>query len=392
MDKAEFSASAKSFIQKHIRLNETLSRFIKRVFANETQSQDFLAALLKNPRRHRQNFMALRSAFPDNKSFTRWFFGEKGYYKAYINHVHHLWNTTQNIETLLSFLPNFNPWCLQQRFGKIRLGMVPEIFGDEQVFLEFIEKIRNAPEVENYKKIKNLEHSPEKLKKAYPEVKKIDLYDFGQRASFFRAILKKGCGNLIKIKANNHIFKIRFLCNPFSAKLVFQITSSDGQVFILKMMPYDLHKKTDDKTVKEHENHAIRADSIYTNAMLEHYLILNNCPHAPGLLYYNYDYDIALYQEDKGTQISLEDKPFYFRTFYEFNHKMLKDANLLGIYVNDINKGNFLVSDKDNKLKIIDIGHASYANPLNPGVTGLCLSPNNLCGQDFLVHYGDLFF
>ena len=91
--------------------------------------------------------------------------------------------------------------------------------------------------------------------------------------------------------------------------------------------------------------------------MLEFYLKLNRCPHAPQILYYNYDYDTALYAEEKGEMLTFDDKPFYFHEFFEFNGKMLKDANKLGVYANDINYGNFLLSAADGQLKIIDIGH-----------------------------------
>ena len=58
--------------------------------------------------------------------------------------------------------------------------------------------------------------------------------------------------------------------------------------------------------------------------------------------------------------------------------------------MNDINTGNFLVSDRDNQVKIIDIGHATYANPLMPGVPGLTFTLGNLCGRDYISLNGVL--
>ena len=62
----------------------------------------------------------------------------------------------------------------------------------------------------------------------------------------------------------------------------------------------------------------------------------------------------------------------------------------LGVYVNDINTGNFLVSDRDNQVKIIDIGHATFVNPLTPEIPGMTFTLGNLCGRDYISVNGVL--
>jgi len=49
-----------------------------------------------------------------------------------------------------------------------------------------------------------------------------------------------------------------------------------------------------------------------------------------------------------------------------------------------------MVSLKDKMVKIIDIGHATFANPLTPGVPGLTFTLGNLCGQDYISVNGVL--
>lgn len=392
MDTAAFSRPLQSFISRHRRNGESLPHFFKRIFADPKLAPAILKVILKNPRSHRRDYEALRAVFSDTRSFCRWFFGEKGYIKAYTLYINFCWNKAEHIEEMLKLMPVFNPWSLKQRFGRLRGGETPAIFGSENDFLKLVDMIMASPAVKNYHAFKKIESRPKELEAAYPAAKKVNMYDFGEKRKFLCGILEKECGRSFKLKNGGHEFKIRFLCNPFSCKLVFRIEADNGEVYILKTLPYDFRKIPDDRKRKEHENHALRADSPYTNAMLEFYLKLNRCPHAPQILYYNYDYDTALYAEEKGEMLIFDDKPFYFHEFFEFNGKMLKDANKLGVYANDINYGNFLLSAADGQLKIIDIGHAVYADPLNPGIAGICMSLNNLCGRDFLLHYGNLFY
>ena len=135
---------------------------------------------------------------------------------------------------------------------------------------------------------------------------------------------------------------------------------------------------------------AIRADSTYSDAMLEFYLKLNGCAHSPDILYYNFKHEIALYTQETGQHFHVEENKKKFLDFYSFNTKIVPDSTKLGIYINDINEGNFIVSEKDGQVKIIDIGHATFANPLTPGIPGLTFTIGNLCGQDYISIYGVL--
>ena len=61
--------------------------------------------------------------------------------------------------------------------------------------------------------------------------------------------------------------------------------------------------------------------------------------------------------------------------------------NRWGIYINDVSLANFIVAP-NGILKVIDIGHASFANPMTQGIPGLTFTFGNLCGQDYLTHFG----
>jgi hypothetical protein len=49
-----------------------------------------------------------------------------------------------------------------------------------------------------------------------------------------------------------------------------------------------------------------------------------------------------------------------------------------------------MFSQKDRQIKVIDTGHASFINPLTPGVPGLTFTLGNLCGQDYISEAGVL--
>ena len=228
-----------------------------------------------------------------------------------------------------------------------------------------------------------MENKLPEFKKVFPEVNKIDWFDLSQRGPFLSDLMHKITGKIISLKHLGHSYQIQFLCNPFSSKMVFKIKMDGKQDFILKMSAYQLGDIDSDYKRKESENQAIRADSPFSNALMEFYLKLNKCPHAPSILYYTDQYEAVLYKLEKGRFLDKKER----LNFLDVNRKKLKDANRLGIYVNDISVGNF-VEGKNGVYKIIDIGHASFANPLTQGVPGLTFTFGNLCGQDYLTHFG----
>lgn len=372
----------KSWISTRRQKKETIGQCLTRIVKSKTTAFDLLEYITHNPRQNKANFRIIMKAFPQNETRKKWF---KAYTKQYELFMHDKWNRAKRIEDVLVLIPNFSPWALHDRFGSIQIGTIPSEFQDQDSYLIFLDKVYNSPVMQKYRQFKSLECDLKNLVKVYPAVKKIDWFNLTKRRQFLSGLLAKIIGHPFIIRNNKHRYQVRYLCNPFSPKIVFQIKSDTKQTYILKMSAHQYGLIDCDSKRKEIENQAIRADSPYSNALMEFYLKLNNCPHAPDILYYTDKYEAVLYKEQKGKPFTPKTKPDFVIT----NNKYLKDANRLGIYVNDVSPLNF-IWDKSHKLKIIDIGHATFANPLTQGIPGLTFTFGNLCGQDYLIHFGVL--
>ena len=372
----------KTWIQAHKKKSETITQVLMRAVTDKVVAEDFLDYITQNPRTNKSNFRMIMKAFPQKSHWQKWF---KQYTKQYELFMRAKFKNANRVEDVLKIIPNFSPWALHDRFGDIQIGIIPSEFQNLTLYHAFLSKVYNSPVMQKYRQFKSLECDYKRLSKVYPAVKKIDWFDLTKRGQFLSELLNKIIGRPFIINNNKHKYKVRYLCNPFSSKMVFRIESDTKQTYILKMSAHQYGVIDSDFKRKQVENQAIRADSPYSNALMEFYLKLNKCPHAPNILHYTDTYDAVLYKEQKGKAFSLKTKA----DFVTINHKYLTDANRLGIYVNDISYQNF-IQDRSGKLKIIDIGHASFANPLTQGIPGLTFTFGNLCGQDYLTHFGVL--
>ena len=376
-----------SFVEENQKNAENLSQTLKRILKDKALKKDFFNIVLQNPRQNKPAYRLFASAFNTPQAWHKWI---EEYNKNYHTHVNAMFKKAEVIEDVIKCFPNVSPWTLEQRFNNIKIGQIPDIFNSETQFLSLVAQINKSGAVKNFKTIKKLECSLPEFEKAFPAVKKIDWFNFTKRSVFLRNLLKSKCAKPFTIKQDDKKFQVAFLCNPFSNKMVFQIDAPDGRAFILKMSPYTFLNIRNDRVRKEHENLAIRADSTYSDSLLEFYLKLNNCKHVSNILYYNFKHEVALYELEKGKTFRFEGKQKKYSDFYSFNTQVVPDVVRLGVYVNDINEGNFIISDKDNVVKIIDIGHATFANPLTPEVPGLTFTLGNLCGQNYISINGVL--
>ncbi len=386
--KNHFSKGLAKFIKAHRAAHESLPVFLGRLLRTKSLCMPFFDYILTHPRESKQNHLALASSFKTKKASLAWFLNHGGYGHAFGEYILNKWNQAKNVEEVLKWMPNFCPWMLESRFNGIRVGAVPDDFVNENTFLLLLQDILRSKAVKNYLEIKRLEGRLDEFAEKYPQIKKVNMFQMDERREFIKDLLRKQCTKPFKLKKDGKSYTVEFLCNPFSNKIVFKIATPSGKSYIVKTLPYNFVNIQSDRARKEHENQAIRADSPFSNAMLEFYLKFNHSEHAPKILYYNYQYEVALYEKEEGDLYTFEDKPYAMRDFYCFNKKIVKDANLLGVYINDISLGNFLISKEDKKIKIIDIGHASYVNPLVPPTAGLCFTFGNLCGREYLPHFG----
>ncbi len=375
------------FVYSLQKKNEPLSKTLTNLLKNKAQCNNFLSVILSNPRDNKPAYRLFFNSFKTKSQYRKWM---NTYHKKYTQYIHRYCQQATCIEDLIRRMPNFTPWALEERFSEIKIGSVPSVFHSESQLLSFVSSIKKSTAVRNLNRIKKLECSQGDFEKAFPKAKKINWFNLKQRFNFLKDLINQKCGKPFKLSVSEQQFKITFLCNPFSAKMVFLIESPDNEKFILKINQYNLSNTHNDRTRKEHENMAIRADSTYSDALLEFYLKLNDCPHAPSILYYNFRHEVALYKADTGIPFHSQTNKNKFMDFYSFNTKVVSDCLRLGVYINDINAGNFILSATDNQVKIIDIGHASFANPLTPGIPGLTFTLGNLCGQDYISVNGVL--
>ena len=376
-----------SFAKAEQKSAEPLSATLNRLLKSKKKAADFLTVIVQNPRANKEAYRAFCAAFKSPIDRRNWY---DLYANVYTNFMNDLFAKATTPEDMLRLIPNLSPWTLEQRFGTIRFGSVPTDFKSEKHLFALIDKINRSAAVTRFKRIKRLEcHLPD-FRAAFPEVKKIDWFNFDARSDFLRNLFQKNCGQPFVIRQENRAYRVTFLCNPYSSKMVFEIETPEKQSFILKSSPYRFLNTCNDRVRKEHENMAIRADSTYSDALLEFYLKLNNCPHAPDILFYHFNHEVALYRAEKGKPFHTGKNKNKYLDFYSFNTQIIPDSVRLGVYVNDINPGNFRVSDKDGFVKIIDIGHATFANPLTPGVPGMTFTLGNLCGRDYVSINGVL--
>lgn len=372
-------AKLSEWMKSKIKKSETQRAFFERVINDEKLALDFVEFVVKNPRLNKPIYRSLSGLIPP----VRWRIWLKKYGEMYSVFVHQKWDKAKLVDDVLKIVPNFSPWSLKDRFGTVRLGKIPTEFGDEKSYIQFLTKVLSSKVIQEYKRIKFLENNLAEFARFYPEIKKIDWFDMTQRTHFLSKLLHKIAEKPFSVQNARQKYLLRFLCNPFSCKMVFEVQVNRKR-FILKMAVNPVLDISSDDKRKEAENQAIRADSPYSNALMEFYLKLNKCPHVCDIQYYTSQYEAVLYTAEKGIPFISPHKKW---DFYDLNTKLLKDMNRLGIYINDVSPANFIVSPK-NILKVIDIGHASFANPMTPGIPGLTFAFGNLSGQDYLMHFG----
>ncbi|MBP5160970.1 MAG: hypothetical protein ILP11_02865 [Alphaproteobacteria bacterium] len=372
-----FPAPVADFVAQNKLSGETDKSFFMRVVSRPKLCEDFLKIIFQNPRDNRAVFKAVRALFKTSAEKLRFL---NKYNEVYGKYFSKVWKKAKAPEDVVKLRPNLTPWALEGKFGDFSLGTVPKEFGSTADFYAFVHAVRNSSAMKNYKQIKRLEAHPKELKATYAAFRKIDFGSIGQKKKALTEVLLQKCGRPFKVTMAGRVFQVRFLCNPFSHKAVFSVATTEGKKYILKMLPYNFVKVTSDRVRKEHENMALRGDSTYADALLEFYLKLNQCPHAPLICFYNFKQEVALYEVAKSTPCVLKNKKADVRAMYDFNVKRVADANALGVYINDVVADNFVQTARG--VKIIDIGHASFYMPLMPDVPGLTCHLGNLCGKD----------
>ncbi len=380
-------------------LSKKIEQFIKRNNPEKLDLMGWLKAMPKMEKRKRykfigliigdktnmrENFFAFCSAFEKRSDFVNWYYAYLDVYSEWFKEFF----AKESIEKCLSLIPTITPWAFERKCPAREIGTVPESFGSKENFLSLLDRILESEAIADFKKIKNLEiTAPEALlsdkQKAH---KKSD--SLVEKTKVVRRLLKEKMQHSFKIVVQSQSFLIEPLFNPLSNKVVLRITAPDKLEYILKLSHTNSKIILDDAARKNHENQLIRADSPYANAMVDFYLKWNNCPMASDVLYYNFTYDAVLYAEHKSKAYRFAGGKHNYTNLLKFNSEVSTPISDLGIYINDLREANFVVDKQTNQIMLIDSGHITYAEPLNPGCPEYTLTMGNLSGRDAVSHFG----
>lgn len=347
---------------------------------------NILSVILQDLRTSQSDLRYIFKTFETNEHAIDWYYSEHGYLNNYSRYFHQIMGSCQQPIEIVRYLPILAPWSYARNFTSTEMGKVPESFADKQQLIRLVKKIIHSKALKKLKQIKDYDHNTKKFHKEHPEHKDANFGCFFEKSRILKKLISSSIKKQITFKLVGRDYWVEPMCNPFTNKIVFKIGSvADDLVFILKISPYNIEHIQTDHAAKTKENQMLRGDSPYLNAMVDFYLKLNHCEHAANIVYYNYEYDFVLYAADEGNETDFDDATC--RHLYQFNRQHLSDANKLGIYMNDINNGNFLKTNR-GRLVIIDSGHVSYCNPANPGVPGATTNLSNLCGRSLIESFG----
>ena len=276
--------------------------------------------------------------------YTKWLGDEAiGYRKAYNDYYHNeIYSKCTNLLDLVKISPNLAPWTLRHKAIELNveptLGNVPEDFGDINSYRKLINKLR---------------------------------------------ILKESSEQKNTIKINNKNYKVESNTQGFSAKIVYKITAEDSnKKYFVKFVPYNIKDTKQDKNKKFRENYELRADCPYLNALVDFYLKENNCKNAANILFYDSISQSTIYEETEGQTsppICAKSNNKDYESLRNLNE--IIDIKRLGIQLNDIHDGNFIL-DKNGNYILVDSGHATFHDDFKPLVMGKQITLSNLCGKE----------
>jgi len=381
------SRQLENFIVRNNPEKQPLSAFLKRLPKMEKRKRfRFMDILFKEKLFMNENAVAFCKAFENKSDFIGWYYAYLDLYAAWFKEQ----VKKKDILKCLEIIPSLTPWFFEKKCPQKEIGAVPACLGKKENFLTLLDRILESESINNYKKIKDLEITAptEILSSKQKKGQKVD--DLIEKTKVLKKLLKEKMEHSFKITVVGKTFTIQPLFNPLSNKVVLRIVSPDKKKFILKISHTNEKIILNDTQRKNHENQLIRADSPYSNAVIDFYLKQNGCPMGTNVLYYNFVYDAVLYEEVDGKTYHFPDKKHIYRNVLEFNRHVATPLSRLGIYINDLREENFRIDKKTGDLKLIDAGHITYAQLLNPGMPEYTFTLGNLCGRDCVSHLGAL--
>jgi hypothetical protein len=312
--------------------------------------------------------------------FRTWFHDEKyGYRKAYQDYYENeIWNKSKSLAQIVKHSPLVAPWALKSKAEELKieptLGEIPKEFGDINSFRKLVKSL----EIWNREFREKLEIETEKIR----------ANNIGNTMEYSSKIneLVLSSTKPFEVDVSNNRFHITPIVKSFSAKLIFLVDLFDknkidiDKSYILKFPPYSLASKSYDESVKFVENQALRPDMPYLDSLVDFYLKENKSPNAPDIKFFDYNTQAVLYKKSIGEEPVISEK--YADNLHLFvKNSKVSDIAKLGIELNDVHSGNFLIDEKGNYI-LIDSGHVKFANTFRPPVVGMHIIYGNLCGRE----------
>lgn len=377
------SLNLKKYLNQNAKV-EHLNDFFVTEF--KQHADKILAVILQDLRTSQSDLSYIFKTFARHEAAMDWYYSDHGYLKNYTDYFYRMMGNCKYPIEAVKYLPIIAPWTYARNFAGTEMGNVPGSFNNKQQLIQLVKKIMHSNALKKLKKIKNYDHDVEKFHQEHPEHKDANFSCFFEKSRILKKLIAVSIKKEISFKLGGQHYIVEPACNPFTNKIVFKVRSvADDRSFILKISPNNIERIKTDHDAKIKENQMLRGDSPYLNAMVDFYLKLNQCEHVANVVYYNYEHDFVLYEADEGAETNFDDATCH--NLYQFNRQQLSDANQLGIYMNDINNGNFFKTST-GRLVIIDSGHVSYSNPANPGVPGATTNLSNLCGRRLVTSFG----
>ncbi len=384
-----FSPAVEAFLKKNNKAEDPLDVFLRVLLRDKKKAFKFIELLMDDKLSQNDNAVAIEESFKTREDFLLWYYNY--YMDFYPLWFRYKWDKG-DIEDCVKMLPTITPWAFEDKSPTKDIGEIPKDFGTKEDFLNLIDKLVESQAVTDFRRIKDMEvHEPDSLLSDKQKNQKRNVDNLAEKTKVVKRLLKEQMAHDFIVEVNTKKFRIHPLFNPVSNKIVVRVQTPNRHKYIIKFSQDNIKQIQTDAMRKSHENQLIRADSPYSNAMLDFYLKLNNCPMAPQILYYNFVYDVVLYRETNATTFRFPNRKHTYKNPVDFNKNIVPAISKLGVYINDIRDSNFLQCKSPRTPQLIDAGHVTYANILNPGLPGYVMNIGNLCGKDAIIHFGALY-
>lgn len=371
---------------------ETKREFVEDLYSitrDEEISDRFIKEILDNINISRSFIKLLRDVISNDLEYKKlvevWLNDEKyGYKMAFSRFYIDYFNNAKNLEDIVKISPNISPWHLIAKADELGLkdvvfGKVPQEFGGSiEKFRNIIHTIKESDFFKSYVLAKNADADKDECKKI---AKSLNL-----KTSDTMGILTEINKRLEEKTKEFYIddLLIKPIVKSFSSKIVFVITAKD-QKYILKLDPYAIDNlKISDRVRKFRENYYLRSDMPYTNALVNFYLKENNSINSSNIIFYDMLTDANLYEMtvDSGNHLKLDEDIYTNLALLKYSEEF-EELYDLGINLNDITTGNFIINKNKNPI-LIDVGHVEFYHILRPMVCGYNFVLGNLCGRQVM--------